>query len=308
MPSLVAVGPGLPQETPPVVGAAGGVVGPSVVIEADAHPESGTRVELEDWSGPIGLLLNLIETRKLDVLTVPLGSLAEAYLEALATIEADRLGHISAFVAVAGQLILIKSRAMLPRQPAVGDVAADGVEEADPEARLRERLLLYRAYRDAGLRLADRAIALFRREPSAALASGLAGAVTGTPAPRMDPAVLPTALAELVRVIAPPPPPPETVPRTITLADRARIIRAALRSAPQVVLQDLLAKVRDRVVVAVTFLALLELMKRREIVVEQAEPFGPIVARRTTAAERAAAGVPADSDERPFDESLASYA
>ena len=46
----------------------------------------------------------------------------------------------------------------------------------------------------------------------------------------------------------------------------------------------------DRVVVAVTFLALLELMKRREIVVEQAEPWGPITARRMTAAERAAAG------------------
>ncbi|MCI0344332.1 MAG: segregation/condensation protein A, partial [Chloroflexi bacterium] len=84
--------------------------------------------------------------------------------------------------------------------------------------------------------------------------------------------------------------------------------RAALRTAPQVVLQDLLARVRDRVVVAVTFLALLELMKRREVVVEQTEPFGPILARRTTAAERAAAGVPADADERPFDETLASFA
>ena len=59
-----------------------------------------------------------------------------------------------------------------------------------------------------------------------------------------------------------------------------------------VVLQDLLRGVRDRVVVAVTFLAMLELMKRREIVVEQAEPWGPIVARRTTAEERAAVGAP----------------
>ena len=57
------------------------------------------------------------------------------------------------------------------------------------------------------------------------------------------------------------------------------------------VLQDLLRGVRDRVVVAVTFLAMLELMKRREIVVQQDEPWGPIVARRTTPEERAAAGV-----------------
>ena len=62
-------------------------------------------------------------------------------------------------------------------------------------------------------------------------------------------------------------------------------------------LQDLLRGVRDRVVVAVTFLAMLELMKRREIVVEQAEPWGPIMARRTTPEERAAAGVPGAIDE-----------
>jgi chromatin segregation and condensation protein Rec8/ScpA/Scc1 (kleisin family) len=66
------------------------------------------------------------------------------------------------------------------------------------------------------------------------------------------------------------------VARTITLEDRARVIRKALESAPQIVLQDLLGDVRDRVVIAVTFLAMLELAKGREITVEQAEPWGPI--------------------------------
>ena len=98
--------------------------------------------------------------------------------------------------------------------------------------------------------------------------------------------------------------------RTITLTERATIIRAALRDAPSVVLQDLLAGVRDRVVIAVTFLAMLELMKRREIVVEQAEPWGPIVARATTAEERAAAGLAtgAGAEDAPLDESLESFA
>ena len=74
-------------------------------------------------------------------------------------------------------------------------------------------------------------------------------------------------------------------------------------------LQDLLRGVRDRVVIAITFLALLELMKRREIVVQQDEPWGPIMARRTTAEERAAAGIPVAIDEEaPLDESLESFA
>ena len=66
--------------------------------------------------------------------------------------------------------------------------------------------------------------------------------------------------------------------------------------------------VRDRVVIAVTFLAMLELMKRREIVVEQAEPWGPIVARATTAEERAAAGLDATTADAPIDETLESFA
>jgi len=56
-------------------------------------------------------------------------------------------------------------------------------------------------------------------------------------------------------------------------------IRAALAGSGAMVLQELLAGVRDRVVVTVTFLALLELAKRREVVLEQDEPFGPIRAR-----------------------------
>ncbi len=61
-------------------------------------------------------------------------------------------------------------------------------------------------------------------------------------------------------------------------------------------------------VVVVTFLAMLELVKRREIVVEQAEPWGPIVARATTPAERAAAGIVVLAVDDPFDESLESFA
>ena len=273
------------------------------------RPETLTQVQVAEFDGPLALLLSLIEARQLDVLTVPLGAVADAYLDALATLEADRLGNVSAFVAVASQLILIKSRAMLPRQ-AVLPATALVDEGADPEAELRARLLLYRAHRDAGLRLADTAasrIGLFRREPGAAHATALAGA-RPIDAPPLDPSLLARALARLAIISPPPEPPPEIVARTITLAERAEIIRAALRDAPSVVLQDLLNGVRDRVVIAITFLAMLELMKRREIVVEQSAPWGPIVARATTPEERSAAGLAPTAPDAPLDESLESFA
>lgn len=53
----------------------------------DGRVESATRVRLEDFDGPLALLLALIEARQLDVLAVPLGGLAEAYLDALAALE-----------------------------------------------------------------------------------------------------------------------------------------------------------------------------------------------------------------------------
>ena len=272
------------------------------------RPETRTQVQVAEFDGPLALLLSLIEARQLDVLTVPLGALADAYLDALATLESDRMGNVSAFVAIASQLILIKSRAMLPRQ---ADASATALvdEGTDPEAELRARLLVYRAHRDAGLRLADEAtrrIGLFRREPGVAHATALAGA-RPVDAPPLDPILLARALARLAVIAPPPEVPPEVVPRTITLAERAAIIRDALRDAPSVVLQDLLTGVRDRVVIAITFLAMLELVKRREIVVEQAVPWGPIVARATTAEERAAAARATAADE-PVDESLESFA
>jgi segregation and condensation protein A len=283
---------------------------PTVRIEPGRGREWATHVSIAEWEGPLGLLLSLIEGRRLDVLTVSLGALAEAYLEALAKVEHDRMGSISSFISVAGQLILIKSRAMLPRPPAMPDAAFED-EGVDPEAELRARLLLYRAFRDAGTSLqivAEQRFGLFRREPVAASASGLAGAANAPATSPIDPVLLVRALDGLLRVMPEPEPPPEVVPRTVTLAQRAAIIRAALRGAPSVVLQDLLLGVHDRVVVAVTFLAMLELMKRREVVVEQAEPFGPITARPTTATEREAAGVAADIEAAPLDESLGDYA
>jgi segregation and condensation protein A len=255
------------------------------------RPEDSTHVRSDYFDGPLALLLALIEGRQLDVLTVRLGDLAGAYLDALARIETGRLGLLSSFVTVCSQLILIKSRALLPRAPQLG--AADaGEAEADPEEELRRRLIEYRMFRDAGRVLGDRRSTgawLYHREAAAALAAGLSGA-RPDPGPPLDAQILADALLASIRLVPLPPAPPEVMARTITLEERAAVIRAALKRAPVLVLQELLRDVTDRVVVAVTFLALLELAKGREVAIDQAEPWGPITITPLPAQKQAADG------------------
>jgi segregation and condensation protein A len=290
------------RSTPPArLGAPPARLGaPPEVVFDHGRVTMATHIRMGDFDGPLALLLAVIEARQLDVLTVPLGGLAEAYLDALATLEGDRLGSVSGFVAVAAQLILIKSRAILPRPPAVAAIPLD--EELDPEAELRARLIEYRRYRDAGAALGGRLDVrrLFRRDAEVAAQAGKAGA-RPPERPPLPPSVLPRALDRLARIVPAAVPLAEVVARTITMAERTAVIRAALSSADSVVLQELLIGVKDRVVVAVTFLAMLELSKRREITLEQAEPWGPIIARR------AIGTAPVDT-EMEIDESLGSFA
>jgi len=286
---------------PGMSGRIGWMPRPGAVPQVGFDPglaESVTHIRMADFDGPLALLLAVIEARQLDVLTVPLGGLAEAYLDALATLEGDRLGNVSAFVAVAAQLILIKSRAILPRPPKVAAVPLD--DEPDPEAELRARLLEYKRYRDAGAALGARldVLRLFRRDSEVAASAGRANA-RPPERPPLPAGVLAKSLSRLATVVPITPAPVEFVARTITLAERTAIIREALRGSDTVVLQDLLGGVHDRVVVAITFLAMLELSKRREITLTQAEPWGPIIARRLTESV---------ADESEVDESLESFA
>src|SRR3954453_24027628 len=162
---MTLAGPGVPVMAAPSDAAA--PAGPAGTFGEGRGAGHQAQVQMAEFEGPLALLLSLIEARQLDVLTVPLGALADAYLDALGRLDSDRLGNISAFVSVASQLILIKSRAMLPRRADTGDPAASADEGIGPEAELRARLLLHRAYQAAGVHHylgAIQRIGMFRRE------------------------------------------------------------------------------------------------------------------------------------------------
>jgi segregation and condensation protein A len=244
-----------------------------IPVEADAGVavpvgDASFSVALPVFTGPLGLLLHLIESRQLDVITVPLADVADAYVAHLAEHPVDA-AELSEFVAIAAQLIFLKSKRMLPAEPL--PPLPEGTDEPDEEE-LRRRLLEYRALRDAAAELGTRdgVAPAMRREPRE---SDLPEA----PSAPMPPAVLAAALETLAAIPEPAPPPAEVVAREITIGQQIAVLRAALAGSGRVLLQTILARCRSRTEAAVTFLATLELVRRREVRAEQDELFGPIV-------------------------------
>jgi len=146
----------------------------------------------------------------------------------------------------------------------------DGVDEPD-EDELRRRLVEYRALRDAATALGERdgAAPAIRREPREA-------DLPEVPAEPLPAIVLAAALETLAAIPEPAPPPPEIVVREVTIGQQISVLREALSGGGRVLLQTILARCRSRTEAAVTFLATLELVRRRQVSAEQGELFGPI--------------------------------
>jgi segregation and condensation protein A len=242
-------------------------VEPGVAVAVPVGENEFT-VALPVFEGPLQLLLHLIESRQLDVLTVPLAEVADAYVEHLARHPVDA-AHLSEFVSLAAQLIYLKSKRMLPSEPL--PPLPDGSDELD-EDELRRRLVEYRALRDAAVSLGQRdgSAPLMRREPRE---SDLPEA----PIEPMPVAMLVSALERLAAIPEPLAPPPEIVAREITIGQQIGVLRQALSHSGRIVLQSVLARCRSRTEAAVTFLATLELVRRRQVTAQQDDLFGPIV-------------------------------
>lgn len=238
-------------------------------------------VALGEFSGPYGLLLALIERDELDVRRVPLAGFADEFLRYFAEIPDDRLETLSSFVSVAAQLIVLKSRALLPRPIAAAPDLINDLDVEDEADTLRIRLLRYRVFRDAARVLGDRLMQplWYREPPTRQLPGPKAVAVEPIVPTKSDPKRLLRAMVRialrrkpLAALSAAP------VGIKVSISDRLSAIRDAVRlsGVVGVDLETLLGDRQDRSFVAVTFLALLELAKRREVEVRQDALWGPI--------------------------------
>lgn len=117
--------------------------------KAEIEEAMGISYKLENFEGPLDLLLHLIEKNKVSIYDIPIWLITEQYLEYVSNMETEDLNIVSEFLVMAATLIDIKSRMLLPAQ-----VNEEG-EEEDPRAELVARLLEYKMYKYMAMELQD---------------------------------------------------------------------------------------------------------------------------------------------------------
>jgi len=220
------------------------------------------------YEGPLDLLLDLIERAELDITTVSLAMVTDQYLGYIHSLEQARADEISAFLVIAAKLLQIKSEALLPRPP-----AHEPGEENVGEDLVRQ-LKLYKRYKEIGGWLME------RQE------QGLRTYLRIAPPPKVEPkldlsnltlqalvAAAESAFAKqkdkepLASVIAAP---------KVTIREKIDLIAKTLRQIQRTSFRGLLGDKASRLEIVVTFLALLELVKRYRVEARQDSLFSDI--------------------------------
>ena len=104
------------------------------------------QLALPIFEGPLDLLLHLIEREELDVTNIALLAVTDQYMQYLHSGEHINLAAMADFIQIGAKLLLLKSRALLPR-PAPGDPPV--VEEEDPSEDLARQLIEYKLFKEA---------------------------------------------------------------------------------------------------------------------------------------------------------------
>jgi segregation and condensation protein A len=232
---------------------------------------SGTyQISLPVFSGPLDLLLHLIERQEFDITTISLVKVTKQYLDQIEQLKENRIENLIDFLVVAARLVQIKSRALLPQTP----VFPGDEEEEDPAEALIRQLKAYKRFKQAAVWFQTREEAGLRTYLRVAPPPKLEGALdmTGITVESLITAVQ-EALARgetktdsvaLAR------------PRRVTIEGQIKLLRSRLKLHGRSQFHDLLPAKAERVEVAITLLAVLELIKRRELTASQPELFGPI--------------------------------
>jgi segregation and condensation protein A len=220
------------------------------------------------YEGPLDLLLQLIERAELDITKLSLAQVTDQYLDYIHHLTDLVADEVSAFLVIAAKLLQIKSEALLPRPP------QREPGEEDPGEALARQLIVYKRYREiAGI--------LYQREEA-----GLRTYLRVAPPPKLENSfdlsgitiddiaaaaqVIFTDInrAEALRSVVP--------PLRVTIREKISLITDSLRHQKFVSFRSLINQRNSRLEIVVTFLAMLELIKRHLVRVSQEGLFGNI--------------------------------
>jgi segregation and condensation protein A len=225
-------------------------------------------VAIPEYEGPLDLLLDLIERAELDITKLAIAAVTDQYLAHLQSLEERDPGEVSAFLVMAARLVQIKSEALLPRPP---DQHPD---EEDLGEHLAQQLIVYRRFKQIAQWLSGR--------EEANLQTFLRLATTPPPEGKADLTGLTVDdLLDAIRTVYAPQiarPLLSTVVSIplVTIRNKIHSILRTLKKNGPTNFRQLLGNKRSRVDVVVTFLAMLELVKRQLIQTEQQALFSDI--------------------------------
>lgn len=229
---------------------------------------SGYTVNLPQFSGPLDLLLTLAQQGQVDLRDIPLGQIAEEYLESSSgRFDLDEATEV---LWVLAAMIEMKSRLLVPKVDTPAEPIEGEGEPSDLQERLEQRLQEYRTFKDVSTAL--RALEeyqhkVFARPREADSGEVLLEGVTVDDLFRAFQQVLERAREQVGEIPA----------EEITVADRMEAVLALLAASPEgVEFPRLFSERAGLLEVIVTFLALLELIKQRRVSARQPRPFGAI--------------------------------
>jgi len=261
--STLAPAPEPAPETAPTIDVSG--AHPEIVPDRETDQ---LRITLGEFEGPLDLLLYLIRQEQVNIYDIPIARITDEYLRYLNLMQELDLTVAGDFLVMAAQLIEVKSRMLLPRDPLAAEV-----EIEDPRAELVNRLLEHEKFKAAAQMLWSRATveqAVFTR----------AEIETDKNNPEVK-----VGLFDLLRVFQ------EILSRhkeevlmeiereEITMAEMIDRLRNMVRSAGELSLVNFFERARSRRELVVAFLSVLELVRMAEISLVQRETFGEITAR-----------------------------
>lgn len=225
-------------------------------------------VKLEQFEGPLDLLLELIQKEKLEITQISLAKVTDSYLGHLRENLDISSDNLSDFLVVAARLILIKSKALLP----ILELTPDEEESIQD---LEARLALYKRFKEVSELLG----AQFDKREFSFSRKGFEGVKQGFfPPPNIDIGILEKTMS---RILAEMPKADklaeERVKEVITLEQKIIELKSSLQQRIETSFKTLTKNAKDKTEIIVTFLAILELFKEKIIIVEQKEIFGEIM-------------------------------